>query len=74
MHLINFTFTLLDEVETRNSAAGNHTLAILKASKTYDDLQNGLSDLAQEIEYISEIQYNDEMIEIEYYLMEIGSS
>ena len=35
---------------------------------TYDDLQNGLSDLAQEIESLSDIQYNHEMIEIEYYL------
>ena len=45
MHLINFTFTLLDEPQ-----AVNHTLAILKATESYDELKTGLNDLVEEME------------------------
>ena len=38
MHVINFTFTALEEMSQRNSPAGNHTSAILKTSEQYENL------------------------------------
>ncbi len=69
MHLFNFTFTVLDEApETINTPGGNHALAILKTSETYDDLKSGLSDLIDEIENLQQILYNGKTHDIEYYM------
>lgn len=68
LHVINFTFTLLEEVESRNSPSGNHTLAIIKVPEDYELLASGLSEIRQEIESLSQIEYNGQSIDIEYYL------
>uniref|UniRef100_A0A1X7SSL2 Uncharacterized protein n=1 Tax=Amphimedon queenslandica TaxID=400682 RepID=A0A1X7SSL2_AMPQE len=58
MHIINFTFTVLEEMSHRNSPAGNHTLAILKTSEKYECLAAGLADICREIESCSFIEFN----------------
>ena len=68
MHIINFTFTVLEEMNHRNSPAGNHTLAILKTSEKYECLAAGLADICREIESCSIIEFNGKLVEIEYYL------
>ena len=51
LHVINFTFVLPDE-EQSLSAAGNHTIAILKIPEAYEELLLGLSDIAHEVEQL----------------------
>jgi len=48
LHLINFTFTLLDEGSSVHSSQGNHLLAILKEPQKYDTLKTGLADIRNE--------------------------
>ena len=45
LHLINFTFTLLDEGSSAQSSQGNHILAVLKEPEKYDTIKNGLADI-----------------------------
>lgn len=47
LHVINFTFTLLDSGGA-TSVAGNHSLAILKVPEKYDELHSGLQDVVSE--------------------------
>lgn len=48
LHVINFTFTLID-TPTSTSVAGNHTLAILKTCENYDSLAAGLREIAEKV-------------------------
>ena len=68
LHVVNFTFTLLEEVELRSLPSGNHTLAIIKVHEKYELLSSALSDICKEIENLSVIEYDGHSIEIEYYL------
>ena len=42
---VNFAFTILN---LAHSASGNHTVATMKVSETYDELINGLQDICRE--------------------------
>ena len=39
LHIVNFAFTILEEEEKAHSAAGNHCVAIFKATENYDDMK-----------------------------------
>ena len=41
-NIVNFAFTILDEQNKAHSVSGNYTIAILKATETYDELALGL--------------------------------
>ena len=45
LHVLNITFTVLDEGVLAYSSEGNHTLALLKEPEKYEFLQRGLEDL-----------------------------
>ena len=45
LHVINFTFTLLDEGDKAHSFEGNHLLAMFKEQESYDSLQKTLQVL-----------------------------
>lgn len=47
LHVINVTFTLLDEGQMAQSEQGNHSIAILKVPEHYDDVANGLKDFIE---------------------------
>ena len=66
MHVINFTFTVLNDVPEATTT--NHTLAILKATESYNELRTGLSDLTEEMEEMQQIEHQGKTIEIEYFL------
>ena len=66
MHVINFTFTVLNDVPEATTT--NHTLVILKATESYNKLKTGLSDLTEEMEEMQQIEYQGKTIEIEYFL------
>ena len=50
LHLVNFTFTLLEEGSAAHSHEGNHALVIFKTDENYEDLNNALKDLSSEVE------------------------
>ena len=45
LHVLNITFTVLDEGVLAYSSDGNHPLALLKEPEKYESLQRGLEDL-----------------------------
>ena len=42
LNVVNFAFTILEEGTKAQSVAGNHTVAIMKVSESYDELISGL--------------------------------
>ena len=45
LHVVNFTFTLLEEGRLAYSSDGNHTLAIFKEAEKYEHLRDALKDI-----------------------------
>ena len=52
LHVINFTFTLLDEGEKAYSYEGNHPLAIFGAPESYASLKKSLRGVISEVEQL----------------------
>ena len=67
LHVIAFTFTLLDE-DQATSAAGNHILAVFKQSESYEFLKLALADIINEVEQLNEIEVEDVTFKVSYYL------
>ena len=67
LHVIAFTFTLLDE-DQATSAAGNHILAIFKQPESYKYLKLALADIIDEVEHLKEIEVEGVTFSISYYL------
>ena len=68
LHIINFTFTLLEEGSLARSCRGNHILAVLKEPEKYESLQNGLADIRAEVKDLETIEQNGMQFKIVYYL------
>ena len=68
LHVVNFTFTLLEEGALAYSAEGNHPLAIIKESEKYDEMCSALEDIRKEVERITTIDVDDSTYRIVYYL------
>lgn len=68
LHVINFTFTLIEEGSLAYGCEGNHSLAILKEPENYDSLSKGLEDLRKEVENLKSIEVDGRRYELEYYL------
>ena len=47
MNVVNVAFTIIEEGTRARSVSGNHTIAIMKVSETYDELVKGLQDICQ---------------------------
>ena len=67
-HVVNVTFTLLNEGSVACTASGNHTLAILQVPKNYDSLSSALKDLLQEVNDVQFITLNEARHQIQYFL------
>ena len=48
LNIVNFAFTILDEQNKARSVSGNYTVAILKATETYDEPALGFKDILDE--------------------------
>ena len=68
MHVINFTFTLIEETQGTSTASENHSLAILNIPEEYESLKIGLSDIISEAEGLRSIEFNSTIYEVEYFL------
>ena len=49
VHVVNFTFPLLQEGAITQSPVGNHTIAILKCRESYSELFTGLADIREDV-------------------------
>ncbi|MCG8620673.1 MAG: hypothetical protein MJE68_01560 [Proteobacteria bacterium] len=47
LHVINITFTLLDEGQKARADSGNHLIAILQAPEKYEHLKCGLDQVCR---------------------------
>ena len=52
LHVLNFTFTVLEEGSRACSCEGNHILAILKEPENHDSPMKGLADLRNEVAHL----------------------
>lgn len=68
LHVINVTFTLLDEGSQACSARGNHIIAMLKEPESYEQLKLGLEDIVAEINSLHEIEVEGIKLSVSFYL------
>lgn len=62
--VVNFAFALLDDKEVC-SAKGNHTLAILKVSESYDNLAAAIIEEAKDLEILT---VDNKVYQVQYFL------
>ena len=68
LHVINITFTMLDEGGKAMSADGNHLIAVIKESENYDKLEQSLADIGKDMGSLQEISVGRLHFEIEWFL------
>ena len=68
LHVVCFTFTLLNEEDTTGSFEGNHILAVFKAPENYHFLKKALEDIIKDVELLKEIKVGLNTFSIDYYM------
>lgn len=68
LHVINVTFTILDEGAKAMSADGNHLVAIIKEPENYDKLAESMADIRQDVESFTHVSVGTECFDIEWFL------
>ena len=68
LHVVNFTFTLLEEGRLAYSSEGNHTLAIFKEPEKYEKLRDALEDIRNEVERLKLSTVEGRTYHINYHL------
>ena len=68
LHVVTFTFTLLEEGNKAHSSDGNHILAAFKEPEKYESVKAALEDISAEVEQLTSIQVDDIDFQIKYRL------
>ena len=68
LHVVNFTYTILDERDLAHSYKGNHSLAIFCAPENYDSLKSALEDIVNEVASLEFITVGEKQYKVEYYM------
>ena len=68
IHLVVIAFSLLDISENPLSPYGCHTIALLNTNEDYDNLQESLSDIADEMKQLKSITVDGKEFTLEFYL------
>ena len=70
MHVLVIAFTLVNvkSKECPNSPRGNHVVALINTTEDYNNLQEAVRDIEEEIKNTTSITVNDLTFEIEYFL------
>lgn len=68
LHVVTFTFTLLDEGRKAYSSEGNHILAVFKEPEKYESVKKALADITAEVERLNNIEVNGMKFRIDYHL------
>ena len=67
LHVVNFTFTILDEGRKAFSVEGNYCLAINQADESYEGMKTALADICKAAESLSSIEV-DKKFDIVFFL------
>ena len=67
LHVIDFTFAVLDEGSKAYTYEGNHVLATFKEPENYESLRNSLQDIIAEVERLTAIELDSTKYSIKYY-------
>ena len=67
LHVVCFTFTLLEESDKTGSYEGNHVLAVFKTPENYSSLKNALEDIIKDVEKLSQIKISDRSFEVQFF-------
>ena len=68
LNVVNIAFTIIDEGSKAQSVLGNYSIAILKVSENYEELQAGLADIISEAKDIEVLTIQDQVYTIQFYL------
>lgn len=68
LHVINVTFTVLDEGTLAQAAGGNHLIAVIKEPENYETLSKALTDIRKDVESLKHLSVGTEQFEIEWFL------
>ena len=70
MHILVIAFTLVNVLveECPNSPRGNHVLALINTTEDYNNIEEAVQDIADEIQFTDCITINDFTFKIEYFL------
>ena len=67
LKIVNFTYTILNEKDVAMSEKGNYILTIIKTTESYENLQESLSDLRNEMQLLKTITVNNHNYKTEYF-------
>ena len=73
LHVVNVTFTILDEGSKAMSASGNHLIAIIKEPEDYDKLAESLMDIRKDVESLKQLKIGTDCFDIEWFLRPVSS-
>lgn len=68
LHLINITFTLLNEGARAMSASGNHSIAVIHTEEKYETLATALADVRAEMSTLTTVTVGGMTFSVEYFL------
>ena len=68
LNIVNVAFTILEEGSNAFSVFGNYTIAILKATETYDELALGLQDICEEAKDLEVLTIEGNVYKIIFFL------
>ena len=68
VHLVVIAFAIVDAHNNPNSPRGNHTIALINTTESYDNLSESLKDLIAEISEIKSITCTNGQWDIEFFL------
>ena len=68
LNIVNVAFTILEEGSKAYSVFGNYTIAILKATETYDELALGLQDICEEAKDLEVLTIEGNVYKIIFFL------
>ena len=68
IHVVNISFTVLEEGRNAMSSDGNHTVAILDLQEDYENLKLSLQDIINEVKNLKKITVDGHTFTIEWFL------
>ena len=68
LDVFNIAFTIIDEGSRAQSVFGNYSVAILKVSENYEELQAGLEDICSAAKDIEVVTIEGQVYSIQFYL------
>ena len=68
LHILNVTYTIINEESAAMSEKGNYVLAIIKTTEEYNSIRDSLSDLIEEMRILKSVEVNGVEYELEYFL------